>query len=195
MNAETPRLSLPEYRVRAKRLLKGLRHPESEEAAAEAMARFRRLRSFSDKTAAQVYQEARLKHALTVVALEGGYGSWRALKASAEKTGSLLGGPYRGPAMYARGLDVFVNRWFVSYEEARDSLEKQGGFLLPYKSQFFVCEEGVIRALGLDPDDPDWQRIGYDWTEPRDRQAWLRLAGKREQALLGGPPLKGKVSP
>ena len=112
----------------------------------------------------------------------------------AEKTGSSVDGNYRGPVMYARRLDVFLNRWFVSYEEARASLGKQGGFLFPYNRQFFVCEEGAIRALGLDPGDPDWQRIGYDWVEPLDRQAWLRLATRREQAMLDEKPSKGKVS-
>ena len=83
---------------------------------------------------------------------------------------------------YQPDLDVFLNRWFASYTEARKSLENEGGFLLPYKGQFFVCEAGLIRALGLEPDDPDWERIGRDCVQPTDTQAYQRLHEKREQA-------------
>ena len=51
-------------------------------------------------------------------------------------------------------LDVFLNRWFSTYEEARRSLESEGGFLLPYRRHFFVCEADVIKEMGLEPDDP-----------------------------------------
>lgn len=163
--------SLSEYRIQARRLLNQLRHADAEEAA----ARFRRLRSFSGKNPAQIMQDAQLKHALTVVALEYGYGSWTELKDAAETT---------SPSMYAGELDVFLNRWFVSYEEASASLEAEGGFLLPYRNQFFVCEQSAIQMLGLDPEDPDWGRIGYDWVKPRDWRAWRRLAYRREQALV-----------
>ena len=37
----------------------------------------------------------------------------------------------------------------------------------------------AIRELGLDPDDPDWERIGWDWVEPHDPQARERLLEKR----------------
>jgi hypothetical protein len=86
---------------------------------------------------------------------------------------------------YQPDLDVFLNRWFASYEEARKSLENESGFLLPYKGQFFVCEAGLIRALGLDSDDPDWERIGWDCVQPLDMQAYQRLHEKREQVRQG----------
>ena len=38
-----------------------------------------------------------------------------------------------------------------------------------------------MRELGLDPEDPDWERIGHDWVRPQDREAWTRLCAKREQ--------------
>jgi hypothetical protein len=76
-----------------------------------------------------------------------------------------------------------LNRWFARYEDARKSLEELGGFLFPYKHQFFVCEEEGIRILGLDPDDPDWEKIDWDWSRPRDQDAWNRLEVKRLQAI------------
>ena len=81
--------------------------------------------------------------------------------------------------MYVPSMDVFVNRWFRTYEEARASLEAEGGYLFPYKSQFFVTESEAIRELGLDPADPDWQKIEWDWARPRDKAAWDRLMEKR----------------
>ena len=47
---------------------------------------------------------------------------------------------------YQPNLDVFLNRWFSEYANARKSLEVEGGFLLPYKQHFFVCEADVIEA-------------------------------------------------
>jgi len=85
---------------------------------------------------------------------------------------------------YQPDLDVFLNRWFRTYEEARRSLDRDGGFLLPYQKHFFVCEADVIQALGLEPDDPDWERIGRDAAQPRDSEAYQRLRDKRAQVML-----------
>ena len=85
------------------------------------------------------------------------------------------------PLMYVPRMDAVLNRWFTTYAEARSSLESEGGYLLPFKSQFFVTLSEGVRELGLDPDDPDWALIGWDWVEPKDREAWERLKEKREQ--------------
>lgn len=87
-----------------------------------------------------------------------------------------------GPLMYVPRMDAVLNRWFRNYAEARSSLESEGGYLLPFKSQFFVTLREGIRELGINPDDPDWALIGWDWVEPKDRDAWKRLKEKREQA-------------
>ena len=88
----------------------------------------------------------------------------------------------QGTTMYVPRMDAFLNRWFNTYEEARASLDAEGGFLLPYADQFFVASAGAIRELGLDPDDPDWARIGWDWVHPIDPGARERLETKREIA-------------
>ena len=84
--------------------------------------------------------------------------------------------------MYVARMDAFLNRWFPSYAEARASLEADGGFLLPYLSQFFVTQADAVRESGLDPDDPDWRRIGWDWVRPADAEVLERLRLKREVA-------------
>jgi hypothetical protein len=87
---------------------------------------------------------------------------------------------------YEPELDVFVNRWFSDYGEARRSLEVEGGYLLPYGRQYFVCEAEVIRALGLEPGDEDWERVGRDCARPADVEAYGRLRGKRERVARQG---------
>jgi len=84
---------------------------------------------------------------------------------------------------YQTNLDIFLNRWFSNYEEARQSLEDEGGFLLPFRHHFYVCEAPAIRLMGLDADDPDWEKIGWNCARPLDENAYQRLYQKREQFL------------
>ena len=86
---------------------------------------------------------------------------------------------------YHTNLDVFLNRWYANYEEARQSLDRHGGFLLPYQKHFFICQPDVISALGLDPADPDWEKIGYDCAHPLDLAAFERLRQKRAEVVGG----------
>ena len=81
---------------------------------------------------------------------------------------------------YDRKMDESLNRWFASYDEAVRSLNELGGFLLPFRHQFMVCEEAAIRALGLDPNDPDWTAIGHNVIEPAQPDAFERLRSKRD---------------
>ena len=91
--------------------------------------------------------------------------------------------PDEGSFMYVSQMDAVLNRWFTTYEEARSSLDSEGGYLLPYERQFFITQSEGIRELGLDPDDPDWARIAWDWVRPKDSEAWQRLKEKRKQAM------------
>lgn len=93
--------------------------------------------------------------------------------------------PDKDTLWYQPNLDVFLNRWYSSYADARKAREKHGGFLLPYKSHFFICAADVIRALGLEPDDPDWEKIGWDAAQPADSGACERLRQKRESVVRG----------
>lgn len=88
----------------------------------------------------------------------------------------------QGPVMYLTRMDAILNRWFTTYEAARASLQSEGGYLFPYGDQYFVTLREGVRELGLDPDDPDWARIGWDWVRPADAEAWQRLKEQRERA-------------
>jgi len=83
------------------------------------------------------------------------------------------------PAMYVPRMDAFLNHWYKTYDEAKTDLDRDGGFLFPYGSQFFVTTASAIRELGLDPDDPDWEEIGWDWVQPKNPGAKERLVEKR----------------
>ena len=179
MNAESPAPS-SELRAAARRLLRRLRS-EDRATALEAAERFVRLRSFAGETPARVLDrraDVRLKHALAVIALEYGSESWLALKTAADRV--------EEPPMYVPRMETLLNRWFARYADARASLEEYAGYLLPYRNQFFICEREGIVALGLDPEDPDWKAIGYDWVRPADREAWSRLRGKRRASVRDG---------
>lgn len=84
---------------------------------------------------------------------------------------------------YQTSLDIYLNRWFANYEAAREALEEHGEFLLPYRKHFYVCKAEVISALGLDPNDPDWEKIEFDCARPTDEAAFQRLLQKREAVI------------
>ena len=86
------------------------------------------------------------------------------------------------PIMWDPNMDVFLSHWFPRYEEAREFLDAEGGYLFPYEHQYFVTTAEAVRALGLDPADPDWERIGFDWVRPADAEAFERLRLVREIA-------------
>ena len=86
------------------------------------------------------------------------------------------------PVMYVHSMAVYLNRWYATYEDAKASRAAEGGYLFPYEHQYFIANAGAVRELGLDPLDPDWERIGWDWVRPLDPAAWERLRAKRESA-------------
>lgn len=119
---------------------------------------------------------AQRKHALAIIAAEQGFASWADLKHSLKPTLSELLRPV--------GADAFLSEWHSDYETARTALEVSGGYLLPYRTQFFVVQRGYIEFLGLDPDNPDWWRAGFDAARPADPAAWERLKEKLEAGYI-----------
>lgn len=117
--------------------------------------------------------------ALDVIAAERGHADWRTFVAVLLP--DLLAVP-----MHTDRMSAFVNRWFTSYDEAADDHRRDGGYLLPYRRQFFVTVADAVRELGLDPDDPDWARIGRDWVRPLDVEAHVRLCRARRDAWRAG---------
>jgi len=172
-----PPVTLHECKVRASILLKEL-HSSDTSRATRAAERLRVLPSFSGLSPAELLarrDSVRRKHALAVIAREQGHGSWVELKqALGEEEVPRLD----TEAFFTRSVSPFLNRWCSSYEEALASLQAGGGYLFPFREQFFVCDAGFLRALGVDLADPDWERIGRNWVEPLDPAAHARLEQK-----------------
>lgn len=123
----------------------------------------------------ELAQTVRRRHALSCLAMSLGCRGWPHLKAVLESTpiadkGRLL---YRESAGY-------WHVWSASYEEAAAIRAEHGGFLLPFKSQFFVAEAPYVAWMGGQPDAVEWDRIGRDWVKPAkgSAQAWRRLTSR-----------------
>lgn len=112
----------------------------------------------------------KLKHALEIIAHENGFNTWSDLKVfvhgSAENA-------FR--QFFKNG---YLNKWFRNYEEAKAHHHLEGGYLLPHKHHFFICEAPYVQSIGLDPRDPDWELIGKDWVKPSCIKAKKRLLEK-----------------
>jgi hypothetical protein len=113
---------------------------------------------------------------LTVIAAELGFASWPEAKtaiagdAHIENFGTML---YPGHRVAGH-----LNRWYKTYAEAAAMRAESGGYLLGYKRQFVVVDQYFIESLGLDPADPDWEALGFDWVQPKNIAARSRLYAK-----------------
>lgn len=110
-----------------------------------------------------------LKEAYEIIAKSAGYQSWREMKEHVERHADFRPSNKSLP---------YWNNWYNSYEQAKEHCNLQHQFLLPFESQFFVCEIDYIEALGIHKDDTDLVLAGHDWVQPKDRQALDRLVKK-----------------
>ena len=117
---------------------------------------------------------------LKQVAAELGFPSWPAAKNAINGEGPVED---FGTLLYPRLGAGFLNLWYKTYEEAATVREAKNGYLLAYRRHYLVVDGYYLEALGLDPADPDWEAMGFDWVRPRDLAARSRLYGKLVQAL------------
>jgi hypothetical protein len=169
-----------EAKVKASILLKDLRS-DSPERNLTAAVRLGKISQFADLSVDEIVaakDRVRRKHALAVIAAERGFSSWTALKDHCNPERPKTPEIFDSARLFNGPRATFLNRWFVDYGQARDSLAERGGYLFPYRDQYFICEAGFVEALGLDPYDPDWERIGWNCVEPADKPAWNRLVSR-----------------
>ena len=176
--------NLEEYRIRASRLMKDLRDADPT-TALNAAGRFQVLSGWAGMAPEQI-RDARdriqRKHALAVVAREGGFQDWLELRASVDDTPAETG--FDTTKLFPPRNAVFLNHWFARYEQARQVLDAEPTrYLFPYRHQYVLCEAGLLENLGVDAADPDWDRIGRDWVKPRDTEARARLAVRLRRAV------------
>lgn len=155
MNKSHRSLTVEEAKIKASILLKSF----SSNATEKTAKRFKRLPEFAGLSTNEILQtKIKRKQALELIAFENNFKSWADLKCQIP---FIHGG--------------FLNHWFANYAAAKAYQETNGGFLLPYKRQFFICDSNYIQNLGLNPKDRDWKLIAYDWVEPANKSAWQRL--------------------
>lgn len=142
-----------------------------------ALEQLRRLPKFADLSADAILSQAQRKDYLHIIALEAGAESWQALTTKEEKIEAFYKARNgkQHSLLYPCWGSSFTNEWHRNYGDARASLEKDGGYLLVHHTDFFLVTAEYIERLGIDPQDPDWEAIGYDWAKPNDAEAFGRL--------------------
>lgn len=171
---------LYEGKIKASLLLKNLRS-EDLETAQQSARRFQILPLYSALDSELIILQSktvRLKHALEVIALEHGVSDWSRFKRKITEEDCL----------YPQTWSAHFNTWYANYDEAKDHLNKVGGYLLRYRQHYFICENGYIRALGLGEFQAEWERIGYDWVKPADVLSWNVLFKEAEKQYLARMP-------
>ncbi len=170
--------AIEELRVRAKIL-----HRSLNAAGENAIKRLRGLPQFRRSSAQELIRiatETKRQDCLAILAAELGFPNWPQAKmvlageGEAEDFGTLL-----CPAR----CGAHLSRWYKGYEEAAEVRGALGGYLLAYRHQYLVVDRFYIESLGLDPDDPDWEALGYDWVRPGDVAARTRLYSKLVASL------------
>jgi len=175
-----PHSALEEYKTQASILLKHLRSDDTQ-LALNAALRFQELPQWLTLSAIEIVKSdhVKLKHALSVIAHEHDFDSWADFKHHLERKEKLAERYSTYFTLhYQPQCTGFFLEWHADYELASSELGRTGGYLFPYKNQYFICQAEYIEALGLDPDDADWERIGYNWVQPADKEAWQRLDSK-----------------
>ncbi len=176
---------LARHRAAARRLHQDLRarDPARARAAATRLVRLRSLEGLAVDALVADPSRVRRKHALAVIAQEAGAGSWLELGRRVAVTAAATA---EVPEYYAPALGVYLNRWFADHAEAKASLHRDGGYLLPFRAQCFVAEAPAIELLGLSAADPDWQAVGFDLVAPADAAACARIHARRRAAIAAG---------
>src|SRR5436190_6451023 len=147
--------AVQEIRVRAEIL-----HRKAQAHSATTLNRFRAVPCF-DPT------KIRRRDCLFVLAREMGFLSWPHAKRvlSGEGTDDF------GILLCPKKCGGHLNLWYKTHDEAETVRRTRGGYLLAYRKQFLVVESPYIEGLGLDPNDPDWKDLDFDWTVRNGKDA------------------------
>lgn len=177
-----PSQSIAELKTQASILNKRLRSTTHADAI-QAAGRLLCLPRFVQATPEEVLRNAdsvQRKDLLRVVAIEQGFASWQALVAKARKREAWRARRAQSEfsQLYPHWAIAFTNEWYHDYRSAQAALEVRGGYLLPHNNDYFIAAADYVAQLGLDPHDPDWDLIGYDWARPADTAAHARLAAR-----------------
>lgn len=172
-------MSIKEAKIRAhllhkrvKQLLTSVDHSSAQ--THDLIKRFQKLPFWSNSSIADIASQLHFiqrKHCLEVIALEQGYQNWSQLLNKIKKQTETR--------LYKLGVGSSLNVWYADYAKAKKHLASDPkAYLLVYQQHYFICTADHIAALGFDPADPDWEKIGRDWAQPQDAKAHARLSSK-----------------
>ena len=154
------------------------------------LGRLRRLPDYRGHSIEQLRENVlgiRRRAYLTLLARELGFLGWpdaRAIMGGAQNVSDF------GTLLYPQPCGGHLNLWYRRYDEAVCGRDATAGYLLAYRRDFMVVDRLFIDSLGLDPEDPDWHRLGFDWVRTKDMLARTRLYG----ALLARRPREASHS-
>lgn len=148
----------------------------------DALARFRAVEPYASRTDVRT-DELQLKDSLAVVAAENGYATWTELKGALDRAAESSPLAEIKDQFYPKGFTTYWNIWFAKYAQAKKVLQDGGGYLLPYRNQYFIVEEHFVDSIGIPHTLPEWETIGRDWVHPKQVKAWLRLNDVAAAAL------------
>jgi hypothetical protein len=152
--------AIGELRVRAEIL-----HKKVKRGDPGALARLRKRRAAG----------MRRLDCLNAIAAELGFHGWD--EAKRVLSGGEPSGDF-GTLLWSDPCGAHFNRWYRTYEEAAAVWREGGGYLLAYRRHYVIVDRYYIESLGLDPDDRDWETLGFNWVEPRIPAARARIYAK-----------------
>jgi hypothetical protein len=146
-------------------------HRSALRADPKAVQRMRVLPELAKLSDAAIAEQLKRRQCLAAVAKQLGFLSWAHAKdvLTANEQHDF------GTLLYPRTCHGHWNIWSAAYDEAREIRAAHGGYLLAYRRQFMIVESNFIDSMGLDPNDPDWERMARDWVRPPDIEARQRL--------------------
>lgn len=109
------------------------------------------------------------KDALNAIAVAFEFPSWTVLKQSLE---AIDGGLHLEKSDFVAS---FLLNWFRDHASAVEVHRETGGYLFGFRTQCVITQGKFVEVLGLDPNSPDWERIGHDTLSNRDPIALARL--------------------
>jgi hypothetical protein len=170
--------AIHELKVRAEILHKRVQVGDTR--AFERLRVLPEFRSLSGEDLAETAPVIRRRRCLAVVAAELGFADWEQARRVLLGEGSITD---FGTLLCPQRCSVHINPWYKRYEEAAAARQRSKGYLLAHRRHYLVVDRFYIVTLGLDPDDTDWQAIGFDWARPRNRAPRARLYAKLIAAL------------
>jgi hypothetical protein len=158
---------LSELRTQALFLLKDLRNNSNN--SLQSAQRFLKLPGFSNKDPQWIIDhvdDVQLKHAYQLIACENGFANWTDLRRTI----------INNDCLYNSAAVGFIYSWFSDYQRAEAYHLQHGGYLLSFWKDYVVCGKEYINRIGLSNYQKEWQSIGYNWVNPRNKEAWFFLS-------------------